>query len=73
LDLVAQSEFAVLKVNLFEVASINGIPESHNLTMVGMSSILISCPVNLVKIVRDEPSCSGVRLHRNQLRKEDIL
>jgi hypothetical protein len=70
---VAPSEFAVLEVDFFKIASIKRVSKSNNLTPVYISTIFVSSPVDLVKVTGYKPSCSNRRLRSNQLSVEYFL
>lgn len=52
---ISPGEFSILDVDFLKLAKIEGVSESHNSATVSIWTILISSPVDLVKIARDEP------------------
>jgi hypothetical protein len=73
LPFIAPSEAPVLEVDLGELTSVDGSPEAVDEASIDIASILISCPPNLIKIVKDKSSHPIRRLEGNKLRKEVIF
>jgi hypothetical protein len=70
---IAPSELAILKMNIFEITSIERVPESNNAAPVHISTVLVSRSIYLIEVSGHEPSCSRVRLGGDKLGIESFF